>query len=217
MTPFDRLEAVAAPLPLANIDTDKILAARFMKTIGRKGLGRGLFATLRENPDFVLNRAPWDHAAILVTLDNFGCGSSREHAPWALLDFGLRCIIAPSFADIFYSNCFKNGMLPISVPRGVVNDLVTLADNPDTARMVIDLHAQTIIAADGRQFGFDIDPRRKRDLLAGTDDIAHSLELAPEIAAFEAARRERQPWLTDIDPVALEATSTDLMNRKAET
>ncbi|MGE7964018.1 3-isopropylmalate dehydratase small subunit [Pseudomonas sp. NPDC089918] len=198
MKPFQHITGVAAALPLANIDTDKILPARFLKTIRREGLADGLFAVLREDPAFVLNRSPWHRAEILVALDNFGCGSSREHAPWALLDFGIRCIIAPGFADIFYNNCFKNGILPVVLPRDQVDALLESVSAPKLARLEIDLPKQTVQLADGRIFCFSTDPARKRALLEGLDDIGNTLTFEDKIAAFEAARRESQPWLPPI-------------------
>lgn len=198
MKAFDRLTAVVAPLPLMNVDTDKILAARFLKTISRTGLGQTLFSTLRENPQFVLNHAPWSDAKILVALDNFGCGSSREHAPWALLDFGFRCIIAPSFADIFYNNCFKNGILPIVLPDSTVDRLLTLAAVPETAEMTVDLPSQTITLCNGETIAFDIDQKRKDDLLKGVDDIARSLTFNSDIDAYEDRKRSLQPWMKPI-------------------
>ena len=199
MTPFIHLEAVAAPLPLANVDTDKILAARFLKTIKREGLGDALFSTLRENAAFVLNRHPWSRAGILIALDNFGCGSSREHAPWALLDFGIRCIIAPSIADIFYNNCFKNGILPIILPQDQIGRLMEAASHADTAQMVVDLPSQTVVAA-GEHYGFDINPARKQDLLGGIDEIARSMGFDNAICTFEADHARSQPWIMQIDP-----------------
>ncbi|WP_223569759.1 3-isopropylmalate dehydratase small subunit [Pseudomonas sp. BF-R-26] len=198
MKPFQHIAGVAAALPLTNIDTDKILPARFLKTIRREGLADGLFAVLREDPAFVLNRSPWHRAEILVALDNFGCGSSREHAPWALLDFGIRCIIAPGFADIFYNNCFKNGILPVVLPRDQVDALLESVSDPKLARIEIDLPKQTVQLTDGRIFCFSIDPARKRALLEGLDDIGNTLTFEDKIAAFEAARRESQPWLPSI-------------------
>lgn len=195
MKPFVSLDAIAAPLPIANVDTDKILSARFLKTISREGLGDGLFWVMRQDPAFVLNNAPWDEAGIIVALDNFGCGSSREHAPWALLNFGIRCIIAPSIADIFYNNCCKNGILPIVLPEASVQRLLGLARNPDKARMQVDLVAQTVTSCDGISQGFEIDAQRKHDLLHGVDDVARSLEQEAEIAQFEAQRRVRAPWI----------------------
>lgn len=203
MTPFGALDAIAAALPLPNVDTDKILAARFLKTISRKGLGAALFSTLRKNPGFVLNVAPWNQAGIIITLENFGCGSSREHAPWALLDFGIRCVIAPSIADIFYNNCFKNGILPIVLPEDQIADLMALAQNPETARLKISLEDQTITTVTGQTFTFIIDSGRKHDLLHGVDEIGRSLELTNDIESFEAARRKQTPWFPQIDAAVL--------------
>jgi len=198
MKPFNHLTAIAAPLALENVDTDKILPARFLKTISREGLGRFLFATLREDADFVLNRAPWDRAGVLVALDNFGCGSSREHAPWALLDFGIRCVIVPSIADIFYSNCFKNGILPIVLPATDVRTLLALAADPATAEISVDLPNQAITASSRGPIAFDIDAKRKHDLLNGVDEIARTLTLGDSIDALGRRRIAAQPWLTDI-------------------
>lgn len=198
MIPFDRFTAIAAPLPVANIDTDQIFPGRFLTTIARAGLASALFATLREEPDFVLNRAPWDRTGILIAGPNFGSGSSREHAPWALLDFGIRCIIAPSIADIFYNNCFKNGILPIVPDAAIVARITALASDPATATMTIDLVAQTVEAS-GERFDFDVDPQRRADLLAGTDDIARSLGHEATVATFEAAHRHAAPWIRPID------------------
>jgi 3-isopropylmalate/(R)-2-methylmalate dehydratase small subunit len=199
MRPFIKLDAIAAPLPIANVDTDKILAGRFLKTITREGLGSKLFWTLRQDPMFVLNRAPWDKAGILVALDNFGCGSSREHAPWALLDFGIRCVIAPSIADIFYNNCFKNGILPITLLEPVVRRLLELVSEPETANITVDLAAQTVKPAGGPAILFHIDPHRKADLLDGVDEIGRAMEQDGMIQAFEARRRDEAPWITDIN------------------
>lgn len=199
MQPFTSLDAIAAPLPLANVDTDKILAGRYLKTITREGLGDKLFWSLRQEPDFVLNCAPWNNAGILVTLDNFGCGSSREHAPWALLDFGIRCIIAPSIADIFYNNCFKNGILPVVLPSEHVRHLIDLASNPATARMTVDLVTQTVAPADGSIIVFNVDTRRKEDLLNGVDEISRAIGEEVKISAFEARRQSERPWVADID------------------
>jgi 3-isopropylmalate/(R)-2-methylmalate dehydratase small subunit len=202
MTPFHRLTGIAAPLPIANVDTDMILPAAFLKTVSRDSLGKGLFhaarfdAESRERPGFILNRDPWRRANILVTLDNFGCGSSREHAPWALLDFGISCIIAPGFADIFQGNCFKNGILPVTLARDAVDTLMAAASDPDTATVTVDLEAQTI-AHRGGETGFAIDPQRRARLLAGIDDIANTLRFASEISAYEAAVRGHAPWLAD--------------------
>lgn len=188
---FDHLSAVAAPLPLANVDTDKILAARFLKTITRVGLGSHLFSTMRyddtgaETPDFILNRSPWRDAGLLIALDNFGCGSSREHAPWALLDFGISCIIAPSFADIFFNNCFKNFILPIALDRATIDMLMADACDPALCRMTIDLPAQKITRSNGQTIDFQIEPERKEGLLHGIDEIAASLRHLPEIEIWE--------------------------------
>jgi len=195
MTPFVRHAAVAAPLPMANVDTDQVLAGQFLKTLSRAGLGRNLFHALRQEPGFVLDRAPWNEAGILVALDNFGCGSSREHAPWALLDFGIRCLIAPSFADIFANNCAKNGILTIILPRSDIDTLLAIVSDPATARLEIDLPDQAIGATGGRRWEFAIEPRRKQDLLLGIDEIARSLSLADRISAFEEERRRSRPWL----------------------
>ncbi|MEC3947661.1 3-isopropylmalate dehydratase small subunit [Sphingobium sp. HWE2-09] len=191
MEVFDTLTAVAAPLPLANVDTDKILAGQFLKTITREGLGAKLFHTLRYSeegrarPDFILNRSPWRDAGILIALENFGCGSSREHAPWALRDFGIRCIIAPSFADIFYNNCFKNAILPIVLSAGEVRRLLTLAGNPASATMTIDLVSQRVRLIDGSEISFDLAAERKQALLEGVDEIGSSLKRLPEIEGWE--------------------------------
>ena len=207
MTPFTRLEAVAAPLALANVDTDAILPASFMKTVSRDGLAEGLFAALRRDPSFILNRAPWNRAAILVALDNFGCGSSREHAPWALLDWGIRCVIAPSIADIFHNNCCKNGILPIVLPAADVSRLLAIIAAPATARLVVDLPAQTIETQGGGSFAFDCDPGRKRDLIEGVDEIGRSLAEEETIRRFEHDRAAGQPWIPPITQAALDATA----------
>lgn len=198
MEPFVRLDAIAAPLPIANVDTDQILAGRFLKTITREGLGDKLFSALRRRADFVLNVAPWNRAEILIALDNFGCGSSREHAPWALLDFGIRCVIAPRIADIFYNNCFKNGILPIQLPQAQIDRLIRVATTPGTARMTVDLVEQTITDADGEVVLFAIDARRRNDLINGIDDIGRSLGQEASIEAFETAHREQQPWIDEM-------------------
>jgi 3-isopropylmalate/(R)-2-methylmalate dehydratase small subunit len=200
MKPFTQLTGTAAPLPIANVDTDQIIPKQFLKTVSREGLAKGLFFDLKTkadgtpNPDFVLNRPAYSRASILVAKENFGCGSSREHAPWALLDQGLSCVIAPSFADIFYNNCFKNGLLPVVLPREVVDQLIEQAGGPNHI-FTIDLAAQTVTAPDGKVHRFDIDPGRKASLLAGLDDIGESLQHAGEITAFEEKRKLAQPWL----------------------
>jgi 3-isopropylmalate/(R)-2-methylmalate dehydratase small subunit len=204
MRAFTTLTGIAAPLPLANIDTDKIIPARFLKTIARTGLGRYLFDALRhdatgaERPDFVLNQAPYRHAEILIAHENFGCGSSREHAPWALLDFGIRCVIAPDFADIFHTNCFKNGILPIALPRAVCDALMQDARLGGNARLTVDLPRQVVVRPSGEEIPFQIDPSRKHVLLHGLDDIGQSLRHDGAIAAHEARLRDDCPWLPAI-------------------
>ena len=193
MQAFDKLTAIAAPLPMTNIDTDKIFAAEHLKTIQRSGLGAYLFSSLRTDPQFILNREPWNKAGILVTLDNFGCGSSREHAPWSLLDFGIRCIIAPSIADIFFNNATKNGILPICLPRDQVDILMKLAGNPETASFEIDLKAQRIVGG-GLILDFEIDATRKRDLMLGQDEIKVAMLRMPNVELFEQRRRASEPW-----------------------
>jgi len=199
MASFTELTAIAAPLPLANVDTDKIIPARFLKTIARSGLGKNLFDTLRylsdgsENPDFVLNREPYRHAKILLAHENFGCGSSREHAPWSLLDFGITCVIAPSFADIFYNNCFKNFILPVTLPREQVDALMDDTGNGSNARITVDLARQVVVRPSGEEFHFAIDEFRKYLLLNGLDDIGQTLQHKDEIVAFEARRPDWIP------------------------
>lgn len=200
MTPFTTLSGIAAPLPIVNIDTDMIIPKQFLKTIKRSGLGKNLFDEMRYRPDgsevadFVLNREPYRKAEILVAGDNFGCGSSREHAPWALLDFGIRCIIAPSFADIFYNNCFNNGILPVALPQADVNELMQLASGDASAPFTIDLQAQKIRAGN-KEYRFDIDPGRKERLLKGLDAIGMSLAHVPAISDYEARKKTDTPWL----------------------
>jgi 3-isopropylmalate/(R)-2-methylmalate dehydratase small subunit len=204
MRPFTNIVGIAASLPQVNVDTDKIIPAKFLKTVDRKGLGRGLFFAMRfdadekEVPEFVLNRLPWRDAEILIAGDNFGCGSSREHAPWALTDFGFRCIIAPSFADIFYNNCFKNGILPINLDMENFKHLQHDAENIATATMTVDLHAQTITRTNGTIIKFDVDEERKRVLIEGLDEISVSLSHLAEIINFENQRRNEWPWLPKI-------------------
>ena len=204
MQPFTSLTGIAAPLPIANVDTDKIIPARFLKTIKRSGLGIYLLYTLRyddqgnERPDFILNQEPYRRAQILIAHENFGCGSSREHAPWALLDFGIRCVIAPDFADIFYNNCFKNGILPVRLPRAVCDQLIEDAKLGGNARLTIDLERQVVIRPNGDEIRFDIDPFRKHLLLNGLDDIGQTLQHVAAIDAHEARRRADQPWLPSI-------------------
>jgi len=201
MEKFTSLAGIAAPLPMINVDTDMIIPKQFLKTIKRTGLGKNLFDEMRynadgsEKPEFVLNRCAYRKASILVAGANFGCGSSREHAPWALLDFGIRCVIAPSFADIFYNNCFKNGILPIALPQGEVDKLMDDAERGENAVVSIDLAKQEIRGPDGGCIAFEIDPFRKRCLLNGLDDIGLTLEKASEIDDFETKNRAVQPWL----------------------
>jgi len=204
MEAFTTLTAVAAPLPLANVDTDKIIPARFLKTIKRTGLGVHLFDTLRydsagaERPDFVLNAEPYRHAEVLVSHENFGCGSSREHAPWALLDFGIRCVIAPSFADIFHTNCFKNGILPITLPRKICDQLMEDARMGGNARLTIDLARQVVVRPSGEEIPFAVDALRKHLLLNGLDDIGQTMQRGPAIDAYEARLRTEAPWMPGI-------------------
>jgi 3-isopropylmalate/(R)-2-methylmalate dehydratase small subunit len=200
MQKFTTLTGIAAHLPMINVDTDMIIPKQYLKTIKRTGLGKGLFAELRYDeegkplPDFVLHKPPYDQAVILITGENFGCGSSREHAPWALLDFGIRCLIAPSFADIFYNNCFKNGILPITLPQEEIDKLIDDASRGANAVLSVDLERQEIRGPDGGKIHFDIDPFRKRCLIEGLDDIGLTLEKADAINAFEQASRAARPW-----------------------
>ena len=200
MTPFTTLTGIAAPMPLVNIDTDMIIPKQFLKTIARTGLGKNLFDEMRYTPDgaeipgFVLNQPAYRHSEILVAGDNFGCGSSREHAPWALLDFGIRCVISTSFADIFYNNCFKNGILPVVMPRSTIDILMADARKGANARQTVDLAAQTVTTSDGQVFGFDIDAHRKHCLINGLDDIGLTLEKAAAIDLFEKAAATLRPW-----------------------
>lgn len=201
MRKFTVLTGVAAPLPIVNIDTDMIIPKQHLKTIKRTGLGKALFEEMRydnsgkENPDFVLNKPAYRKAQILVAGDNFGCGSSREHAPWALLDFGITCVISTSFADIFYNNCFKNGILPIKVSKENLGKLMDDANRGANATLTVDLEAQTIKGPDGGTVKFDIDPFRKKCLLEGLDDIGLTLQRASDIDAYEKRNAASQPWL----------------------
>ena len=201
MKKFDQLTGVAAPLNILNIDTDMIIPKQFLKTIKRSGLGANLFDEMRfsqdgeEIADFVLNREPYRGAEIIVAGDNFGCGSSREHAPWALLDFGIRCVISTSFADIFYNNCFKNGILPITVSADDRDALMADAADVENPELSIDLETQTIRRPNGVEVSFEIDPFRKQCLLEGLDDIGLTLEKGGSIDSFEATRAEEKPWL----------------------
>ncbi len=201
MQKFTKLTGVAAPLPMINVDTDMIIPKQFLKTIKRTGLGKHLFSEMRydqagkENPDFVLNKAAYRKATILVTGDNFGCGSSREHAPWALLDYGFHCVIAPNFADIFYNNTFKNGILPIKLPQADVDKLMDDAKRGANATITVDLEKQEITGPDGGLIKFEIDPFRKKCLLEGLDDIGLTLQKGKAIDAFEAKAKEARSWL----------------------
>jgi 3-isopropylmalate/(R)-2-methylmalate dehydratase small subunit len=201
MDKFTKITGVAAPMPMINIDTDMIIPKQFLKTIKRSGLGVNLFDEMRydddgnEIPDFVLNQPAYRNSEILVGGDNFGCGSSREHAPWAIKDFGIRCVIAPGFADIFHNNCFKNGILPITLPQEVVDVLMKDAEKGANARMTVDLEAQTVTTSDGESFAFEIDAFKKHCLLEGLDDIGLTFEKAAAIDAFEAAAAASRPWV----------------------
>jgi len=201
MQKFDQLTGVAAPLDILNIDTDMIIPKQFLKTIKRSGLGKNLFDEMRfdrnggEVAEFVLNRAPYRQAEILVAGDNFGCGSSREHAPWALLDFGIRCVISTSFADIFYNNCFKNGILPIVVSPDERDALLADAADTENPELSIDLVTQTIRRPNGVTISFEVDAFRKKCLLEGLDDIGLTMEKSGSIDDFEANRTQQQPWL----------------------
>ena len=201
MDKFTQLTGVAAPLPIINIDTDMIIPKQYLKTIKRTGLGKGLFSEQRykddgsEKPDFVLNKPAYRKAVILVAGDNFGCGSSREHAPWALLDFGIRCVIAPSFADIFYNNCFKNGILPIKLPQAEVDKLMDDAERGANAVVSIDLEAQEIRGPDGGMIKFEVDAFRKQVLMNGWDDISLTLRAEDKISSFEKSQHTQAPWL----------------------
>jgi 3-isopropylmalate/(R)-2-methylmalate dehydratase small subunit len=201
MDKFTTLTAIAAPLAMINVDTDKIIPAKWLKTIKRTGLGPALFESIRykkdgsEDPDFILNKEPYRKAEILITGENFGCGSSREHAPWALLDFGFHCIIAPDFADIFYSNAFKNGILLIKLPQAQVDQLMKDAEKGENARLTVDLERQVIVRPDGEEMAFDVEPFRKLCLMNGLDDISLTLAKADAISGFEKTNQTETPWL----------------------
>ncbi|MBC9246776.1 3-isopropylmalate dehydratase small subunit [Paracoccus sp. 11-3] len=201
MDKFTTLTGIAAPMPLVNIDTDMIIPKQFLKTIKRSGLGVNLFDEMRydrdgnEIADFVLNQPAYRQTQILVAGDNFGCGSSREHAPWALLDFGIRCVISTSFADIFFNNCFKNGILPIALPQEAVDILMEDARKGANARMTVDLENQTVSTSDGQEFHFDIDPFRKHCLQNGLDDIGLTIEKASSIQSYEDQMAQARPWI----------------------
>ncbi len=200
MEKFTSLSGIAAPMPLVNIDTDMIIPKQFLKTIKRSGLGVNLFDEMRyaddgsEIADFVLNKPAYRKAEIIVAGQNFGCGSSREHAPWALLDFGIRCVIATSFADIFYNNCFKNGILPIVLPKEQVDKLMEDAERGENARITVDLESQTVSASDGTEFQFEVDAFKKHCLLNGLDDIGLTMEKVAAIDTFEAKYQAQMPW-----------------------
>jgi len=204
MDAFTVLTGVAAPMPLANVDTDKIIPARFLKTIKRTGLGVHLFDTLRydesgaERADFVLNKPAYRGAQILISHENFGCGSSREHAPWALLDFGIRCVIAPDFADIFYNNCFKNGVLPIALPRAIVDMLMADAAMGGNARITVDLEEKVVVRPNGEKIPFEVDASRRHALLEGLDEIGQTFKHVSNIEAFEKKRAVEQGFLPEI-------------------
>jgi 3-isopropylmalate/(R)-2-methylmalate dehydratase small subunit len=201
MEKFTKITGVAAPMPLINIDTDMIIPKLFLKTIKRSGLGVNLFDEMRydderrERPDFVLNKPAYRTTEILVAGDNFGCGSSREHAPWAIKDFGIRCVISTSFADIFFSNCFKNGILPIVMPKEVVDVLLKDAEKGENARMSVDLEAQTVTTSDGEVFPFEVDSFKKHCLLQGLDDIGQTMNKIAAIDGFEAKANLERPWV----------------------
>ena len=202
MDKWQNVSGVAAPMPLVNIDTDMIIPKQFLKTIKRSGLGVNLFDEMRydrqgnEIADFVLNKPAYRQAEILIAGDNFGCGSSREHAPWALKDFGIKVVVSTSFADIFYNNCFKNGILPIKLPEEAVAFLMEDAERGENARIAVDLENQTISATDGTEFAFDVDPFKKHCLINGLDDIGLTMEKEASIDAFEADYAARAPWLS---------------------
>jgi 3-isopropylmalate/(R)-2-methylmalate dehydratase small subunit len=201
MEKFTTLTGIAAPMPLMNVDTDMIIPKQFLKTIKRSGLGANLFDEMRFNldgteiPEFVLNKPAYRDAEIIVAGDNFGCGSSREHAPWALLDFGVRCVISTSFADIFYNNCFKNGILPVVLPREQVDILMKDAENGANARIAVDLNEQTVTSSDGQSFSFEVDAFKKQCLLDGLDDIGLTMAKAASIDTFEAKASQDRPWV----------------------
>jgi 3-isopropylmalate/(R)-2-methylmalate dehydratase small subunit len=201
MDKFEKLTGIAAPMPLVNIDTDMIIPKQFLKTIKRSGLGVNLFDEMRydrqgnEIDDFVLNQPQYRETEILVAGDNFGCGSSREHAPWAIKDFGIRCVISTSFADIFYNNCFKNGILPIVLPEDAVKVLMKDAEKGSNARMTVDLETQTVTTSDGETFSFEVDAFKKHCLLEGLDDIGLTMEKAASIESFETQAATSRPWV----------------------
>jgi 3-isopropylmalate/(R)-2-methylmalate dehydratase small subunit len=200
MQPFAKITGRAAPLPIANLDTDQLIPKQFLKTVTRKGLAKGLFYDFRfdydgkPKDDFVLNQPAYQRTQILICGENFGCGSSREHAPWALLDFGIHCVIAPSFGDIFFNNCFENGLLPIVLPEADVHELMSEARGGNHL-FAVDLETQTVTSPSGKTIHFDIHPGRKEKLLKGLDSIGETLQHAPDIDRFEAERASKTPWL----------------------
>jgi len=204
---FNKLTGVAAPMNMINVDTDMIIPKNFLKTIKRSGLGTNLFDEMRydrdgnENPEFILNKSAYRQAKIIVAGDNFGCGSSREHAPWALLDFGIRCVISTSFADIFYNNCFKNGILPIKVTKEQLDDLMDDAERGSNATLTIDLESQTIQGPDGGEVKFEIDEFKKHLLLNGLDEVGLTLQKSNKVDSFEAQQNASQPWLAGVAKV----------------
>jgi len=201
MEKFEKLQGIAAPMPLVNIDTDMIIPKVFLKSIQRSGFGKNLFDEMRYNrdgteiEDFVLNKPQYRNAEILVAGDNFGCGSSREHAPWAIADFGIKCVVSTSFADIFFNNCFKNGILPVVLPQEQVDILMADAEKGENARMTVDLEAQEITTSDGEVIKFDVDAHRKHCLLEGLDDIGQTMQKKASIDAFEAQASAARPWV----------------------
>ncbi|MEM5469184.1 3-isopropylmalate dehydratase small subunit [Celeribacter marinus] len=201
MEKFEKLHGISAPMPLVNIDTDMIIPKIFLKTIKRSGLGVNLFDEMRydrsgnEIADFVLNKPQYREAQIIVAGDNFGCGSSREHAPWAIADFGIKCVISTSFADIFYSNCFKNGILPIVMPQEVVDVLMEDSEKGANARMTVDLVGQVVTTSDGQEFPFEVDAFKKHCLLEGLDDIGLTMNNVSAIDAYESKMSQERPWV----------------------
>ena len=201
MEKFNKVTGVAAPLPLVNVDTDKIIPKQFLKTIARTGLGKGLFFEMRTNEDgtprddFILDQEPYTKAEILIAGDNFGCGSSREHAPWALQDFGIKVVIAPTFADIFYNNSFKNGMLLVKLPQEQIDNLMSVASDPENPEITVDLEKQEVHAPNGVVYPFELDPFLKQCLLEGLDDIGLTMQQGGKIGDFEGGQRGQQPWL----------------------
>lgn len=204
MEKFTRLTGVAAPLPMVNVDTDMVIPKNYLKTTVRTGLGRHLFAEMRykedgsEHADFVLNKPAYRQSKILIAFENFGCGSSREHAPWALLDFGIRCVIAPSFADIFFNNCFKNGILPLVLPKAICEQLIADAERGANATLTVDLDAEELIRSDGERIAFAVEPFRRHRLLQGLDEIGATMARASSIDAFEDRLAAHQPWRASV-------------------